>query len=278
MNLSKSFRTCVFDKYADFKGRASRSEYWWFWLICTLCILGLPLLDFLLYDIYGITLYSVMFLWAVLTIGLLCPFVAVSIRRLHDSGLSGWHVLWRVIPYIGSIITAILMCRKSVSNINKRNNVNKSDNMRTVYSSEKDSGLKIFCKKFGISLLLAAFCFVGIGSLYYFPIFILLFIYYEYLIWRKKSVNVTDVLLLPLLQRVGLYKNIDDTYVLKKKLLVFASVLVGTIFIAYCTFGLSLDDYDAENEGIIIGLLIIDLLAWVVFFFYEYGIQWLKDN
>lgn len=119
---------------------------------------------------------------------------------------------------------------------------------------------------------------MGIGSLYYFPIFILLFIYYEYLIWRKKSVNVTDVLLLPLLQRVGLYKNIDDTYVLKKKLLVFASVLVGTIFIAYCTFGLSIDDYDGENEGIIIGLLIIDLLAWVVFFFYEYGIQWLKDK
>ncbi|MBS7347229.1 MAG: DUF805 domain-containing protein, partial [Muribaculaceae bacterium] len=71
-----------------------------------------PLICFILGDL-GIQLYSVMFLWFVGILGLTCPFISVSIRRLHDSGLSGWHFLWRLVPYAGSIITLILMLRES---------------------------------------------------------------------------------------------------------------------------------------------------------------------
>lgn len=91
-------------------------------------------------------------------------------------------------------------------------------------------------------------------------------------------VIATDILLLPLLQRIGLYNHIEDNYILKKKLLVFAAILVGSIFIAYCTFILNINDYENNNEGIITGLFIIDLLCWGIFFFYEYGTQWLKNN
>ena len=55
----------------------------------------------------------IMLLWAVGSLGLLCPFVAVSIRRLRDAGYSGWLFFIRFIPYIGSLITWILMMQKS---------------------------------------------------------------------------------------------------------------------------------------------------------------------
>ena len=112
MTIIESFKTCVFNKYADFRGTANRSEYWWFWSIYCFILIFLPLIGFILDDM-GVRLYSLLFLWVVGILGLTCPFISVSIRRLHDSGLSGWHFLWRLVPYVGPIITFILMLRKT---------------------------------------------------------------------------------------------------------------------------------------------------------------------
>lgn len=54
-----------------------------------------------------------MVVWAIGSIGLAVPFVAVSVRRLHDGGFNGLHSLWRAIPIVGSIITIVLMCQPS---------------------------------------------------------------------------------------------------------------------------------------------------------------------
>ena len=118
MNIVESYRTCVIKKYADFKGVASRSEYWWFWLIYIFILLGLPLIAFLLEDVMGIKFNDVssialMLAWGLGSLGLLCPFIAVSIRRLRDAGYSGWLFLIRFIPYIGTIATWILMMKKT---------------------------------------------------------------------------------------------------------------------------------------------------------------------
>ncbi len=112
MNYSKSFKTCVFQKYATFKGTSTRSEYWWFWITYWCVLIGLPIVSFLL-DNMGIKLYFLMVLWAIGSVGLAVPFVAVSVRRLHDGGFSGWHFFWRAIPIIGNIITIVLMCQPS---------------------------------------------------------------------------------------------------------------------------------------------------------------------
>ncbi len=48
MNYSKSFKTCVFQKYAAFKGTSTRSEYWWFWITYWCVLIGLPIVSFLL--------------------------------------------------------------------------------------------------------------------------------------------------------------------------------------------------------------------------------------
>lgn len=113
MSIIESFKICIFHKYADFKGTANRSEYWWFWSIYVFMLFGIPLIGFLVEDLYKIQLYLLMFLWGIGIIGLTCPFIAVSARRLHDSGLNGWHFFWRLIPYVGSVITLVLMLRKS---------------------------------------------------------------------------------------------------------------------------------------------------------------------
>lgn len=100
------------DKYADFKGRARRSEYWWFFLFGMLAM-TLPLLPLLV--IVGLDKHSVINLdsgiWA--AIGLLSlilvivsllaflllfiPMLSVQTRRLHDIGRSGWWVAWSYI-------------------------------------------------------------------------------------------------------------------------------------------------------------------------------------
>ena len=75
MNFIQSVETC-FTKYLDFKGRASRSEYWWFVLFYTICW------------IVGYSLGPV--IEALIILGLIIPAIAVCARRLHDINKSGW--------------------------------------------------------------------------------------------------------------------------------------------------------------------------------------------
>ena len=61
MTLIDSFKICVLKKYADFNGKACRSEYWWFWLIYWLLLIGTPMLAFALSDLTnGEPIYSLM--------------------------------------------------------------------------------------------------------------------------------------------------------------------------------------------------------------------------
>jgi len=99
----------VLKKYAVFNGRAGRSEFWWFTLTnaiiaSILCIpvflagatpsnpaaagvLGLP---YLLY-----------------VLAVLVPSLGLAIRRLHDTGRSGWWILITLVPFLGGIVLLI---------------------------------------------------------------------------------------------------------------------------------------------------------------------------
>jgi uncharacterized membrane protein YhaH (DUF805 family) len=91
LTFTESIQTC-FRKYADFKGRASRSEYWWFFLFDSL--VSIPAAA-LLGDVA----------FALFILALLFPTLAVSARRLHDTGRSGWwQLLWWCIPVIGLLV------------------------------------------------------------------------------------------------------------------------------------------------------------------------------
>ncbi len=91
----------VLKKYAVFNGRARRKEYWMFFLFNLI-------IAFVLGSIEGIvgspaivsTLYGLF---------ILIPGLAVTVRRLHDTGRSGWWVLVSLVPFFGAIILLIFM-------------------------------------------------------------------------------------------------------------------------------------------------------------------------
>ena len=95
MDFGTSIKTC-FSKYVDFSGKASRSEFWWFFLFCLILDLVLSCTGF----------------GAILSLVLLLPQLAVGARRLHDIGKSGWWQLIALIPVIGIIILIIWWAKK----------------------------------------------------------------------------------------------------------------------------------------------------------------------
>ena len=95
----------AFKNYANFQGRARRKAYWMFiifWLIAA-TIIGI--LDSVL-ETYG-TIFSLYVL------GTLIPIIALSVRRLHDIGKSGWWYFIQFVPLIGGIWLLILLVTDS---------------------------------------------------------------------------------------------------------------------------------------------------------------------
>lgn len=113
----KWFIKCI-KQYADFKGRARRKKYWMFTLFYLLFLLPLALLVGieigLEIEVPIFTILFVLFIFA-----LIVPTYAVTARRLHDTGRSGWWILINFIPYIGGIWLFVLTCLDSKPGTNK---------------------------------------------------------------------------------------------------------------------------------------------------------------
>ena len=88
-------------QYADFNGRASRKEYWMFFLFNMIFAVVASVLD----GIIG----SVGIIYGLYILATLVPSLAAGVRRLHDSGKSGWMMLVSLIPFIGGIWLLILL-------------------------------------------------------------------------------------------------------------------------------------------------------------------------
>ena len=100
------------NKYADFNGRARRSEYWYFTLFNIIAILVLAGIGAVL-GIVGSALLIIYYL------GILVPTIAVVVRRLHDVGKSGWFYFIVLIPLVGSIWLIVLFCTDSTPGTNE---------------------------------------------------------------------------------------------------------------------------------------------------------------
>jgi uncharacterized membrane protein YhaH (DUF805 family) len=88
-------------RYAQFSGRSRRKEYWFFTLffvLASIVALGLDMALGTMDEETGAGL-----LGGLLTLALLLPSIAVTIRRLHDTGRSGWWILIFLIPVIGLV-------------------------------------------------------------------------------------------------------------------------------------------------------------------------------
>jgi uncharacterized membrane protein YhaH (DUF805 family) len=96
MTFGDSVRTC-FSKYLTIEGRASRSEYWWFYLL----VMGVSSIsqigaqgDMTLITIAG----------GLVSLVLIIPSITVAIRRMHDHDRSGWWLFLGLIPLIGALV------------------------------------------------------------------------------------------------------------------------------------------------------------------------------
>ncbi|TMH09563.1 MAG: DUF805 domain-containing protein [Betaproteobacteria bacterium] len=94
-------------KYADFSGRARRREYWFFVLFNIIISIVLTVCDVVL-GTYNAAA-SIGILTGIYTLAVLIPGIAVSVRRLHDTGRSGWWLLIVLVPLIGWIVLLIFM-------------------------------------------------------------------------------------------------------------------------------------------------------------------------
>jgi len=108
-------KTC-FKKYATFKGRASRREYWFFYLFNV--IISSILFGFALMINQENTSLIFLGLTLVYSLAVFLPALAVTVRRLHDIGKSGWLYCIVFIPYIGAFILLYFLCKKSDLNTN----------------------------------------------------------------------------------------------------------------------------------------------------------------
>ena len=108
----------VLRQYVDFKGRARRSEYWYFSLFSVLISIVLGIIDMTVLGADPFAGESGM-LGNLYSLAVLLPSLGVLVRRLHDVGKSGWFFLIILIPVIGFIWLLILLFRDSQQGENK---------------------------------------------------------------------------------------------------------------------------------------------------------------
>jgi len=107
MSFGEAIAT-VFRKYAEFTGRASRAEFWWWALFNLLVLSALNLFNVIRIgdnDYLGTLLAG---LWG---IGVLLPYLAVAVRRLRDAGHGWGHLFWILVPIAGIVVLAVYLAQ-----------------------------------------------------------------------------------------------------------------------------------------------------------------------
>lgn len=144
MTFVQALRTTLIDKLIDFRGRAPRSEYWWFIAFQTFVAGIIPMViivalgdTFTDFDDANTPMGDALYIgFDLLYFAILFPYVAVSIRRFHDIDLSGWwfialFLIWFPIdfgveietllylPLIAPVVALLLCVRKGTDGPNR---------------------------------------------------------------------------------------------------------------------------------------------------------------
>lgn len=106
MTFGQSIQT-VFNKYAEFRGTASRSEFWWWILFTSLVSAGLNTFTLWSFN-FGSDVSPGSSLAGVWAIAVLVPTLAVTVRRLRDAGFEWGHIFWILLPLAGAIVLIVL--------------------------------------------------------------------------------------------------------------------------------------------------------------------------
>jgi uncharacterized membrane protein YhaH (DUF805 family) len=99
MNFLDAITVCLMDKYFKFSGRAQPREFWWFVLFSSVLYVLATALNHLSNPTMTAIILSI-----VIQLFLVVPYIAVTVRRLHDTNKSGWYYCTLFIPFIGIFI------------------------------------------------------------------------------------------------------------------------------------------------------------------------------
>ena len=94
----------AFRKYAEFSGRAPRSEYWWFQLLVAIVWIVMDSLLTITAGTSNTPNLALLSVFGLMLLGLFLPNLSVLVRRLHDTNRSGLFVLIGLVPFLGGIV------------------------------------------------------------------------------------------------------------------------------------------------------------------------------
>ncbi len=103
-------------KYAVFSGRSRRAEYWYFILFSTIITFIVTFIDIAVSTGTGL---DIQLLGTLYGLAVVLPSLGVLVRRLHDTGRSGWYVFISIIPVIGMIVLLVWLATDSQSGMNQ---------------------------------------------------------------------------------------------------------------------------------------------------------------
>ena len=106
MSIMDATKSC-FQQYVGFSGRASRSEYWFFYLSFVVAAMGMLVLTVVSAFVLDALAGLMGMLTMVTYLGFFLPMLSVTVRRLHDLGKSGWMFLVVLIPIVGGILLLV---------------------------------------------------------------------------------------------------------------------------------------------------------------------------
>ena len=112
MQIITYWKRGFLENYANFKGRDSRPEFWWFYLANIILSLGLILIG-------GAITGALSIIGNLYGFAALIPGIAAGVRRLHDTGKSGWMLLISLIPIVGAIAIIVLLAQPGTSDANE---------------------------------------------------------------------------------------------------------------------------------------------------------------
>jgi uncharacterized membrane protein YhaH (DUF805 family) len=152
----------VFKQYADFSGRARRKEYWMFMLFNIIAVFVIVIAD----NVFNVTPMRGMplgTLYCMYIAAMLIPMLAVSVRRLHDTGKSGWWIFINLIPFpfVGSIWFLVLMLTEGEQDANPYGANPKEHDGYGVMERKRNAAV--------VLILAACFCFIRFlsGTIFY---------------------------------------------------------------------------------------------------------------
>lgn len=114
MGMFEAVKSC-FSKYCTFKGKASRSEYWYFWLF-NMLMYAIPVSAAFIID-NGVISPILVIIALLYNVSAIIPSISVTVRRLHDTGKSGTFIFISLIPVAGTLILLYYLCKKGTCGV-----------------------------------------------------------------------------------------------------------------------------------------------------------------